>query len=79
MSTSAFRDDPRLYVQIANALREQIRDGTYKPGDAMPPIGELVTSHRVCRRTAGHALQVLADDGLVQFFPGLGYFVCELP
>ncbi len=79
MNSAALMRDARLYMKVAGSLLTQIEDGTFKPGDPMPRLSELTTSFRVSRRTAGHAMQVLADEGPVQFFPGLGYFVCELP
>jgi GntR family transcriptional regulator len=64
-------------MKIAGSLLAQIEDGTYKPGDALPHLGELAESFTVSRSTAGHAMQVLADEGRVQFVPGRGYYVCE--
>jgi GntR family transcriptional regulator len=77
MSTSSFNPDPRLYVQISDALRGQIEDGTLKPGKPMLSLGKVATSFTVSRRTAQRAMQVLVNEELVWLVPGLGYFVCE--
>jgi DNA-binding GntR family transcriptional regulator len=77
MSTSAFSSDPRLYMQISDALRSQIEDGTLKPGHAMPSLGTLAVSFAVCRQTAQRAMRVLVDEGLVELVPRYGYYVCE--
>jgi DNA-binding GntR family transcriptional regulator len=77
VSMSAVDPDRRLYMQISDALRSQIKDGTFRPGKPMPSLGILATSFAVSRRTTQHALQVLADEGLAWLVPGLGYFVCE--
>ena len=77
MNSAAFLHDPRSYMKIAGSLLARIEDGTDKPGDQLPSINELVQSFSVSRQTAGHAMRVLADQGLVQFVPGLGYFVRE--
>lgn len=70
--------DPRLFMQVANSLRVRIMDETYKPGDLLPSIGTICTTYSVSRQTAGKALRVLSRDGLIQFVPGRGYYVCEL-
>jgi len=77
MSASVFRPDPRLYVQVSDALRGQIEDGTIPAGKPMLSLGEVATSFTVSRRTARRAMQVLVDERMVWLVPGLGYFVCE--
>jgi DNA-binding GntR family transcriptional regulator len=79
MNSAALLRDPRLYMQIAGSVLAQIEDGRFKPGGALPNIGELAEQFSVSRQTAGHALQLLADEGLVQRVPGRGYYVCEQP
>jgi excisionase family DNA binding protein len=66
--------EPRQYLNIAADLREKIGDGTFKPCD-MVLLGELLQQHGVCRQTAAKALRVLAGEGLLDRYPGLGYFV----
>jgi DNA-binding GntR family transcriptional regulator len=68
-------DDPRLYMQVASALREQIRDGDFKPGDPVPSIGTIQRETGYSRQTAGKALRVLASEGLLTRVPGHEYFV----
>jgi DNA-binding GntR family transcriptional regulator len=67
--------DPRRYVQIANSLRGQIITGTLRPGDPMPPLAKVKATFGVGRRTARHAVQVLVNEELVWYVPGLGYYV----
>jgi DNA-binding transcriptional regulator YhcF (GntR family) len=57
MSNSVRCSDPRLYVQIADALRGEIEGGTLKPGDALPSLGKLAESFGVC----GSSNQVMVD------------------
>jgi GntR family transcriptional regulator len=64
-------------MQIADSLRKQIEDGTYKPGDALPSLGKLAASFVVCRQTAQHAMLVLVGEGLVELVPRYGYYVCD--
>lgn len=72
-------NDPRLYRQVANGLREQILDGMYKPGELVPSLATICRTYTVSRQTAGKAMLILSRESLVQFVPGRGYYVCELP
>jgi len=67
-------DDPRLYRRTAETITTRIRDGSYEPGQRLN-IGLIAAELGVSRRTVSHALAVLAVDGLVEFFEGLGWYV----
>ena len=69
--------DPRAYIRVANQLRQQIADGTLRPGQPTPSITTLVQDHGVARQTAAKALRLLESEGLVTRIPGLGYYVTE--
>jgi DNA-binding GntR family transcriptional regulator len=68
-------DDPRIYQQIANTLRERIKDGDIKPGYPVPSIGTITQETGCSRQTAGKALRLLVGEGLIRRVPGLGYFI----
>lgn len=68
-------DDPRKYVQLANELRRQIKDGTLGPGQRVPSITVLAAERGWSRGPCRTAMQVLADEGLVWRTPGVGYSV----
>jgi GntR family transcriptional regulator len=70
-------EDPRAYVRIADALRQQITAGRLKIGQPVPSITTLTQEHGVARQTAAKALQLLESEGLVHRVPGLGYYVAE--
>jgi GntR family transcriptional regulator len=76
-STGMDPDDPRRYVQVAASIRALIKQGDIGPGDPVPSITTLVQDHGVARQTAAKALKLLADDGLIRQYPGLGYFVAR--
>ena len=67
--------DPRAYVRLAAIVRQQIADGTLKPGQPAPPITRLSQEHGHARPTCGKALRMLEDEGLLTRIPGLGYYV----
>lgn len=74
---SPVMDDPRRYVQIAAAIRGMVSDGELRPGDPAPSITTLTQDHGVARQTAAKALRLLEGEGLLEKWPGLGYFVTE--
>jgi GntR family transcriptional regulator len=64
-----------LYYQIFTVLRQRIADGTYEPGQQLPPEDELAQQWKVSRGTMRQALQQLAETGLVKRQQGRGSFV----
>jgi GntR family transcriptional regulator len=68
-------DDPRAYMRLASLLRQQISDGTLRPGQPTPSITTLTQEHGIARQTAAKALRLLEAEGLVYRVPGLGYYV----
>jgi DNA-binding GntR family transcriptional regulator len=65
------------YHQIADALREQMRDGTYPPGAKLPSESELRQRWGVASKTVRAALDQLRAEGLVVGRQGVGSFVRE--
>lgn len=58
-------------------VAESIRGSLGKAGDPAPSIAQLVEEHEVARQTAAKALKLLAAEGVLVKFAGLGYFVTE--
>ncbi|MBF6171388.1 GntR family transcriptional regulator [Nocardia blacklockiae] len=57
-------DGPR-YQRIADLLREEIRNGKWKPGDRLPSHSELADQMQVSITTARNAIQVLVTENLL--------------
>jgi len=62
-------------MRVATQLRQQIADGTLRPGEPTPSITTLAQDHGIARQTAAKALRLLESEGLVTRIPGLGYYV----
>jgi GntR family transcriptional regulator len=65
------------YLQIADALREQLHSGEYPPGSRLPSERELMDRWRVSSRTIRVAVDQLRAEGLVVSYQGRGVFVRE--
>ncbi|MFI0487200.1 GntR family transcriptional regulator [Actinomadura sp. 9N215] len=63
------------YVQITNALRQRITDGTYAPGTRLPGEAALCAEFGVARNTVRRALSTLQADGLITVRTGVGRYV----
>ncbi|MBE6559536.1 MAG: GntR family transcriptional regulator [Ruminococcaceae bacterium] len=63
------------YRQIYEELRRRIENGTYKPGDLLPPERLLQEEWNVERTTIRRALTLLVRDGLILKRAGIGSVV----
>ena len=68
-------DSRNAYMQIADDLRGQIRQGTYGPGDKLPSTAELVDKYGVANMTVQFAMRTLREEGLVYGVRGKGTYV----
>ena len=59
------RDRRPAWQQVAAALTEAIRSGILAPGDELPSITEVNALQGIGTGVIRHALEVLAEDGLV--------------
>jgi GntR family transcriptional regulator len=67
--------DIPVYVQLADILREQIRQGELAPRRPLPSIRTMMQRYEVSDGTVKKAVQVLRDEGLVRTVPGRGVYV----
>lgn len=63
------------YLEIAEALRGEIEDGTHKIGAKLPIEHDLCTRFGASRFTIRQALARLREDGLIDARPGIGTLV----
>lgn len=68
-------DSRRLYQQIADQLRELIRQGRYGIGSRLPPERELAIQLGVSRPSVREALIALEISGCVEVRMGAGIYV----
>ncbi len=68
----------KLYIQIADQIRDQIAAGAVEPGAPLPSERDLAAALGVSRPTVREALIALEVAGLVEVRVGVGAFVRKL-
>jgi GntR family transcriptional regulator len=67
------------YNQLATLFRRYISAGRWKVGEQIPTIGDLAAELQVARETVRRALDVLANEKLIERFRAKGTFVTHHP
>lgn len=62
-----------------NALREQLANGVFRPGDMLPPQRSLASEYGVSRDTVQRVLRQLDSEGWIESRRGSGSRVLRLP
>lgn len=65
------------YALLADLLRRQIEDGTYRPGAMLPSGPRMSEMYGYTRVTVTKAISLLRADGLVESRSGYGTWVRE--
>lgn len=68
-----------IWLAIAAALRADISEGRYAPGEKLPTEAALAERFGVNRHTVRHAVSKLVDEGLIRTRRGSGTFVAAKP
>lgn len=71
----AFDNDRPIFIQLADQIADDIANGAYAEGTAVPSTNELSAFHRINPATAGKALNLLVDRQLLEKHRGRGMFV----
>ncbi|MEK4223490.1 trehalose operon repressor [Bacillus sp. FSL W8-0116] len=67
------------YRQIYQELADKIQNGVYKPMETLPSENELCELYDTSRETIRKALNLLAQNGLIQKIRGKGSIVLDTP
>ncbi|MBR4426201.1 MAG: GntR family transcriptional regulator [Spirochaetales bacterium] len=70
-----FDQNKPIYLQICDALCEQILDGRLSPEDRIPSVREYGADIGVNPNTVARSYEKLTDSGIIYTKRGLGYFV----
>lgn len=72
-----FDDTKPIFLQLADRIADDILRGRYEEGEAVPSTNELSAHLRINPATAGKALGLLVDQGILTKRRGIGMFVAE--
>lgn len=67
----------KLYTDIYDNIKKNIVKGTYTPGEKLPSENDFCKEYGASRGTVRKALEMLAEEGLVNSLHGKGVFVLE--
>jgi GntR family transcriptional regulator len=80
ISVKVNKADPTdLYEQVAAEIRRAIADGEAKPGERLPAAKDLAAILGVNKNTVLRSLQLLRQEGLLEFRRGRGITVAGTP
>src|SRR6186997_2575704 len=80
ISVKVDKADPTdLYEQVAAEIRRAIADGEAKSGERLPAAVDLAAILGVNKNTVLRSLQILRDEGLLEFRRGRGITVAGTP
>lgn len=68
----------KKYLIIYEELAERIQNGTYRPKTILPSENELAEIYNTSRETIRKALNLLAQNGMIQKIRGKGSLVLDL-
>ncbi|MEV4433438.1 winged helix-turn-helix domain-containing protein [Streptomyces sp. NPDC049555] len=72
-----FAPDIPRWRQVAEVIRQRIKDGTYPPRTRVPSVAQLTEEFGIAGMTAYKVLRALREEGLTYTEPGLGSFVSK--
>ncbi|ADY66637.1 MULTISPECIES: FadR/GntR family transcriptional regulator [Rhizobium/Agrobacterium group] len=67
-----------LAAKISSALRRDLSEGVFRPGDRLPSESALTREYSVSRTVVREAIAILRADGLVEARKGAGVFAIEV-
>ena len=73
------KDSRPIYLQIINQIREQVGNGTLKPGAELPSVRELAQSLGINLHTVRGAYLKLRDQGIIELRLGRKARIARLP
>jgi GntR family transcriptional regulator len=72
-----FNSEIPIYIQLAQAVEDNIIKGIFKEEVQIPSTTEISLSYKVNPATVGKGYNLLVDEGIIYKKRGVGMFVCE--
>ncbi|EOK5718095.1 GntR family transcriptional regulator [Vibrio parahaemolyticus] len=70
-----WHDRQPIFRQLADQITQQILQGVWKEGDALPSVRSISADMKINHLTVMKGYQLLVDEGLVEKKRGQGMFV----
>ena len=61
-----FQNDQPIYIQIGTFIKEQIINGTIRPGEKLPSVREYAVFFEVSPLTIHRTVQYLESEGIIE-------------
>jgi len=71
-----FNSNKSIYLQICDAISEQILSGALRPDERIPSVREYGAEIGVNPNTVMRSYEKLTGDGIIYNRRGIGYFIC---
>lgn len=72
-----FNQDKPIFIQVAEAIENQILDGLLKPEEKTPSTNDFQRVYQINPATARKGLNILVDEGILYKKRGMGMYVSE--
>lgn len=70
-----FKSDAPIYVQIAQAIEDNIIKGVFEEETAIPSTTEISVKYKINPATVAKGFNLLVDEGIIYKKRGVGMFV----
>lgn len=70
-----WKDNQPIFRQLADKVAEQIRQGIWPEGQALPSVRTVAADLRINHLTVMKSYQLLVDEGLIEKRRGQGMYV----
>ena len=71
-----FNSNKSIYLQICDAICEQVLTGALRPDERIPSVREYGAEIGVNPNTVMRSYEKLTNDGIIYNKRGIGYFIC---
>lgn len=72
-----FTNDVPIYIQIAQAIEDNILKDIFKENEMIPSTTEISVRYKINPATVGKGFNLLVDEGIIYKKRGIGMFVSE--
>ena len=71
-----FNSNKSIYLQICDAICEQVLSGSLRPDERIPSVREYGADIGVNPNTVMRSYEKLTNEGIIYNRRGIGYFIC---